>query len=140
MILRVLFACMLLVFVGCGGPLFPMAPVSGRVTLDGKPLAGAHVGFEPKRSGERLDAGPGSYGKTDAEGRFRLVSLEGDNGAVIGTHRVWVRTFRGKEGPNGSVLIVMEEKIPPRYNSQTELTFVVPPEGTDAANFDLTSE
>jgi hypothetical protein len=110
------------------------------VTLDGDPLAAARVGFEPIRKGERMDAGPGSYGVTDEQGRFELESLHGDQGAVIGEHRVWISTYEGKEGPHGSVITVKPEKVPPRYNSQTELTFTVPKKGTDAADFDLESE
>ncbi len=139
MVLRVSLICLLLACAGCGGESFPVAPVSGTVTLNGKPLAGARVGFEPKRSGEDAAAGPGSYGTTHEQGRFRLVSLDDRPGAVIGTHRVWIRTFKGKEGPNGIIETVVEEKVPARYNSQTELTFDVPAEGTDTADLALTS-
>jgi hypothetical protein len=121
---------------GCSDP-YPLAPVSGKVTLGGAPLGEARVGFEPIRKGKRIDAGPGSYGVTDEEGRFELESLYGDRGAVIGEHRVWISTYEGKEGPNGSVLTVKPEKVPARYNSQTELTFTVPPDGTEKADFDL---
>jgi hypothetical protein len=33
----------------------------------------------------------------------------------------------------------VRDKVPSRYNLGTELEFNVPPEGTDQANFDLTS-
>jgi hypothetical protein len=32
-----------------------------------------------------------------------------------------------------------KDKVPQRYNTGTELTFDVPPSGTDQANFDLRS-
>jgi hypothetical protein len=123
--------------VGCGGESYPLAPVSGRITLNDVALENARVGFEPVRQGEDLNAGPGSYGTTDAEGRYRLVSLDGQEGAVIGPHRVWVRTFRAEEGPNGSIVTKTPERLPARYHTPTELTFTVPPEGTEAADFSL---
>lgn len=130
----------LLAAAGCTDP-YPLAPVSGRVKLDGKPLPDARVGFEPiRKTVKQMDAGPGSYDLTDGEGRFELKSLDGKSGAVIGEHRVWISTYEGKEGPNGSVITIAPEKVPPRYNSESELTFTVPPEGTDQADFDLTSE
>ena len=124
---------------GCGGQQYPLAPVAGHVQLNGSPLAGALVGFEPVRQGERLDAGPGSYGTTDAAGHYTLRSLDGDEGAVVGQHRVWIRTFRAKEGPNGEVIMVAPERVPSRYNSQTELTFEVKEGGTEEAIFDLSA-
>ncbi len=139
MLRRLSLACLLTICAGCGDS-FPVAPVSGTITLDGKPLADARVGFEPKRSGKELAAGPGSYATTDRQGRFVLESLDDRNGAVVGTHRVWIRTIKTKEGPNGEIETVVEEQVPARYNSQTELTFDVPAEGTEAANFALTSK
>jgi hypothetical protein len=124
---------------GCGGESYPRAPVSGTVELDGEPLAGAQVGFEPLRAGDALNAGPGSYATTDQQGHYRLEALDRMTGAVVGKHRVWIRTFRAKEGPNGTIITVVPERLPARYNSQTELEFTVPAEGTDRANFDLTS-
>ena len=136
---HVLTGFLLRATAGCGGERYALAPVSGRVTLDGVPLADARVGFEPIRQGDQLAAGPGSYATTDAEGRYRLVSLDGGEGAVVGRHRVWIRTYRGVEGPNGSIVTKNPERVPPRYNSQTELTFTVKPEGTGGADFDLTT-
>ena len=117
-----------------------MAPVSGVVTLDAKPLPGARVGFEPIRQGNNPNAGPGSYGTTDDEGRYRLATLDGDTGAVIGRHNVSLSTFRGEVIPDrDEVKLVVKEKIPDRYLQTGALTFEVPPEGTEAADFNLLS-
>jgi len=137
---RPLIGLMLLAAAGCGGQPYRLAPVSGRVTLDGAPLADARVGLTPVRQGDQLDAGPGSYATTDAEGCYRLIALHGEEGAVVGPHRVWIRTYRGAEGPNGTIVTKTPERLPPRYHSQTELTFTVPPEGSDAAHFHLTTK
>ena len=62
--------------------------VSGVVTLDGKPLANAHVAFQPIVAGEK-PPGPGSYGVTDSGGAYTLRLMDTDEpGVVIGTHRV----------------------------------------------------
>jgi len=121
---------------GCGGESYPMAPVSGVVTLDGAPLADARIGFEPIQRGEGQNAGPGSYGKTDSRGRFTLTSRDGAPGAVVGENRVWVRTLER----NAAGDIAVEEKVPLRFNNETELVFEVPADGTDDARFDLLTE
>ena len=73
-------AVMLLVASGCGGN---TVPVSGVVTLDGKPVEGAAVSFTPEKS----DGVGGSYGKTDAQGRYSLKTVIGDKaGAAAGKH------------------------------------------------------
>jgi hypothetical protein len=77
----------------------------------------------------------GSYSATDAEGRFTLVGLKGKQGAAVGPHRVAIRKPKNPRREDGG-----GEMVPARYNLDTELTFVVPPEGTDQANFDLKSK
>jgi hypothetical protein len=133
-----LLVVVVLAATGCAEK-FPLAPVAGTVTLDGNPLAGARIGFEPVRRGADPEAGPGSYATTDANGRFELQALTGKKGAVVGKHRVWVRTMRAREGSDGRLAVSMQERLPKRYNEETELEFLVPSGGTDKANFDLTS-
>ncbi|NQT37837.1 MAG: carboxypeptidase regulatory-like domain-containing protein [Planctomycetes bacterium] len=137
---RLLLTLALLVAAGCGGESYPLAQVSGTVTLDGKPLPEARVFFEPKRKGENINSGFGSTATTNEQGRFQLTSLGGDSGAVIGEHYVLIRTIRGEEGPNGQVVIVSREKLPSRYHDQSTLIFTVPPDGTEQADFALTSD
>ena len=136
---RALLTLAVALAAGCGGESYPLAPVSGTVTLDDRPLPDARLFFEPKRKGDSLNAGPGSYGTTDENGHFELTSRDGETGAVIGEHYVLIRTLRAKEGPNGQVVIVSKERLPARYHDRSQLTFTVPPEGTDEADFNLTS-
>src|SRR5262245_1428215 len=66
-----------------------VASVSGRVTLDDKPLANVHVSFQPIAAGANRYPGGGSYAITDADGRFTLRLVEGERpGAFVGKHRV----------------------------------------------------
>jgi hypothetical protein len=110
------------------------------VTLDGQPLAGARIGFEPRRAGDNPNAGPGSYAKTDAQGRYELTTLSGERGAVVTTHDVWVRTFVAPADRSGEIIDAAAEKVPARYNDASTLTLEVPPDGADSADFQLTSD
>jgi len=60
------------------------APVSGLVTYQGQPLAGAEVRFYPPRAPRFAIA------TTDAEGRYTLSTFEPGDGAVLGEHLVAV--------------------------------------------------
>src|SRR5690606_27047316 len=74
--------------VGCGGtdgP--PLGSVSGRVTLDGQPLANAVVQFQPTGAD-----GTYSAGRTDEDGYYQLRYTRDRYGALIGSHRVSVST------------------------------------------------
>jgi hypothetical protein len=60
-----------------------MAPVSGQVTIDGKPLTTGVVRFAP-------EGGRASQGAIDKQGRFTLGSYEAADGALLGSHRVMI--------------------------------------------------
>jgi hypothetical protein len=125
---------------GCG-PGYGTAPVSGRITLDGQPLAGASVTFQPMaKDGISSTLGMGSYGATDAEGRYSLKLIESDApGAAVGAHRVQVSLpveNAGSDASSGRA----SDKVPSRYRGvDSELIFTVPDDGTSEANFDLQS-
>jgi len=69
------------VLTGCGSGL---VPVSGTVTLDGEPVAGAKVSYIP--------TGPGipASGTTDAAGRFQLELGSGRRGVPRGRYAVTI--------------------------------------------------
>lgn len=120
--------------VGCGGG---TASVSGTVTLDGKPIEGASVTFTPA-SGDGGGVG-GSYGKTDAQGKFTLRTVAGDrSGAAVGKHKVAISLSKGENPKNPEA--AQKDTIPAKYNAKSDLTFDVPSGGTDKANFDLQSK
>jgi len=115
-----------------------VVPVSGRVTLNGQPVANVHVSFQPIATGSDHNPGGGSYAFTDADGRFTLRLVDGETpGAVVGRHRVEITPRntdddadrRGKGAASG---------VPDRYNRNSELTFEVKRGGTDKADFLLT--
>jgi len=70
---RLLLGFALVLGLGCGSGKF--APVSGTVTMNGKPLAGALVIFSPIAKEGSIDAGPGSSGKTNDKGLVNQVPV-----------------------------------------------------------------
>jgi hypothetical protein len=123
--------------LGCGSS-ENYAPVSGRVTVNGAPLANADVSFQPMGDADHPNPGRASYGKTDAGGSFtlRVVGLD-EKAAAVGKHRVVIWLYRGERSVEESASTI-QNVLPERYNLQSELTFEVPEAGADAANFDLT--
>ena len=82
-------AGILLLAAGCRDSNLPKtAPVSGVVTFQGKPLANAEVVFIP--DGDARSAS----GRTDANGRYELMTFSPGDGAAPGKYRIIV-TARG---------------------------------------------
>jgi hypothetical protein len=139
---RLLAGFAVVLALGCGSN--KVVPVSGKVTMDGKPLKNATVSFQPIAEGKNIEAGPGSVGKTNDQGEYTLTTDKGDPGAVVGKHRVTIAIIapeagqddkRRRGGPK------LENKIPKRYGpgGKDELTFDVPAGGTTKADFPLKS-
>jgi hypothetical protein len=126
---------------GCGsGDPYTYAPVSGRVTLNSKPLPGATVRFQPVAAGTS-NPGTGSSAITDADGRFTLeVVMVGKKikGAVVGMHKVRIDLPREPETDPTDDRPKKFKRLPAQYSGKyTKLEFNVPVDGSDAANFDL---
>ncbi len=125
---RVKFAIPLLLamFAGCGQSGSQVAPVSGRVTLDGRPLASADVSFQPD------GAQRASSGRTDADGRYQLMFKRGQPGALVGEHTVRISVSRE--------LVRNPPNIPARYDTQSELRREVKADEENIFDFDLTTD
>lgn len=134
---------------GCGSGA-RLAPVSGIVTLDGKPYDNAVVVFQPIATGGNINPGLGSSAYTDSNGRFELKSMDGKNkGAIVGKHIVRIMTKGndvvgqdlGTGSPDGEATPAKRNLnlIPPEWNSESTKEFDVPSAGTDKANFDIVS-
>ncbi len=112
-----------LMWSGCGrGDRPNLGKVRGIVTLDGKPLAGASVHFDPGTV-------RGSTGITGPDGGYELVYIRDTMGAAVGEHTVRIRT-QTETTP---------EVLPPRYHAQSTLTATVTA-GRNEINFPLTSQ
>jgi hypothetical protein len=129
-----------LLAAGCGGSGPNVAPVTGRITLDGKPLANATVNFQPIASGNNINPGSGSYGKTDADGRYTLRLVDRDReGAVVGNHRVEISALSRPQNVDNDRERAPPNLVPPQYNRNTTLTFEVRP-GENVADWPLKSK
>lgn len=138
---------------GSGGATGPhTVRVSGTVSLEGKPLAGAEIRFvSDKFSG---------YGLTNSEGKYDLVQ-----GAVPGKNKVFISKIEGGKNISEAIAGDMEqlrtaaesakqeqarggkvnlddiphETVPAQYSDpeKTKLTFTVPDGGATNADFRL---
>ena len=157
------FGVLSLTVAGCGGggaDLPDLGTVSGKVTMDGQPLAGAVVIFTPV-------SGPGSStGITDESGEYKLVFRQAV-GAVVGSHKVSISKRNAEDlslhdqqagtGPDAPAAAAPAaagghgqsagdagstrdpaETIAAKYNDATELTADVK-SGDNTIDFTLTS-
>ena len=137
----VMLCVAILGLAGCGGSDgFQLAPVSGTITLDGQPLAGATVSFQPAGGGATV--GPGSGAVTDASGKYELKTAEAKprSGAAVGAHVVRITGVQEQRDAGDDTQRPMaKDPVPPKYRDPG-LTFEVPSGGTDKADFQLTSQ
>jgi hypothetical protein len=102
----------LLVAAGCGRDSARLAPVSGRVTYQGRPLAGGTIVFTPNP--ERGGSGPMAYAEIQADGSFTLRTQR-EFGAVPGWHRVTVAAIPAPAVP-GSAVPPEATRLPAKYS------------------------
>jgi hypothetical protein len=123
-------AALLMACAGCGQKV-KSVPVSGRVTLRGQPLADVALNFSPLTGNEQAYA---AYGKTDSDGRYTLRLVDNDQpGATAGQNRVTLNESTGApENDGGGPAVTF--KLPFKARDGT-MTFEVPAEGTDKADF-----
>ena len=108
--LVVLLVACSLCHMGCGRRP-ALAPVSGRVTLDGKPLEFGSVMIQPK-------AGPAARGTIQADGSFTVGTFQPGDGAIVGPATVRVACYEqqrpGAPPPQGE-LALGKSLIPEQY-------------------------
>jgi len=114
-----------LLISGCRKSGAELAPVSGRVTLAGKPLEKADVVFQPD------NGKPPASGRTDAEGRYELAYKRGVMGGPVGQNTVRIGVSRE--------LVRNPPKIAAKFNSQSELHREIKA-GQNEFDFDVTIE
>ena len=148
-----LLAALLLLVTGCGsdvdGP--PRVPVAGTVNLDGQPLDGAEVSLYAD--------GEARVATTDQDGYFQIaggaqvlkytvviskfdgtgnVALDAGSGMDSGQ----IQAMQMADGTGKTAAKIAKQLVPEKYSSRdkSELTLVVPLEGTQSADFALTSK
>src|SRR5690606_6599242 len=109
--------------VGCRGSADrpELGQVTGTVYLDGEPVPFVWVMFNPTGGGRT------SMGRSDENGQYKLMYLDGVEGANIGQHEVAVMMYHEDELEELREYSdkPINEPIPPRYNSETTLAEMV---------------
>lgn len=117
------------ILIGCGGAKPKLYPVSGTVTLDGRPLAQGVIYFKTVQTGA-IESFP------IADGQFSGQAQPGDR-------RVEVTSYVKKAKPvdfNGMKGDVQENIIPARYNLESKLAANVKADGSNQYKFDLATK
>lgn len=88
---------LVLLVAGCSGAP-PMVPVTGLVTLNGKPIENCQVCFFPED--ESIDPNKAGYGLayTDADGKYEIANPQGDKGIFPGRYKVVLNFYTNREG------------------------------------------
>ena len=132
------------VLAGCGGSDGPeRVPVSGEVTLDGRPLASGVIRFIPSGDNE----GPAAMGIVN-NGAYELPKSEGP---VPGPQRVEIEAtdYLGFAIDDEAAYAANVEQrggrvpknpVPEAYNRQSTLTAEIAPDGPVEFNFTLSSQ
>ncbi|MDO5554664.1 MAG: hypothetical protein Q4G68_12975 [Planctomycetia bacterium] len=133
-------AAVMILFVSSGCKDANIVKVSGKITVEGKPVGNLHVSFQPVAVQGENALGPSAWGVTDEQGNFELKAVNIDKkitGATVGANRVKI-TARGPEKKPDEVVYTGTWKSPlPGGVPSIETTFEVPRGGTSEANFDL---
>src|SRR6056297_171841 len=79
-----------LLLAGCGGGDFEVAPTTGVVRCNGRPIEGGLVFFEPTRTGDSAIVGKVGLGVIDEQGQFSVSTYGDSDGAVVGPHVIKV--------------------------------------------------
>lgn len=138
------FASLLIVSVvslvlGCGGaPKDPLKrqPVSGNVTLDGKPMDQGSISFQPV-----ADAGATASGATITAGRYQIPAA---SGLAPGEYRVVILSPEPEvprsadEMMNNPSTEPRKERVAAKFNQATELKVTVKEGVPNTADFAVT--
>ncbi len=133
-----------IVISGCQKPsnLPPQYPVSGTISLDGKPLPGAGIMFLPRGD----TRGNGAMAMSDPTGKYTLKTDHGGPGAPEGEYAVTISKVVNRDGtpyvPNPDVAEAGErETLPGIYSDSMKTTLNANvPKGGNTINFDLKSK
>lgn len=118
---RAVFAVVLGFLAGCGGAgaeLPATSPVSGIVSLGGKPVEGAVVRFYLEET-----TGSPATGVTNSDGKFKLTTFNTNDGAQLGSHNVTVtKVSSGTSGTAEPAIYDPENEDPSQFEMQDTAT------------------
>ena len=119
---------------GCGGSgARQVAPVSGVVTIDGKPLTQGTVTFVPT-------VGQSAKATINPDGSYVMTTYSSSDGAPVGENRVMVdAAIRGRSGSDDLLgMSIIESPIPREYADIGTSKLVFKVEADTDNKFDIT--
>lgn len=120
-------ALLALCAAGCGGSGPDFGEVQGKVTIDGQPVEGLEITFDPQFTG-----GSPSLGTTDAQGNYWARFSISRDGAWVGKHTLRINGVTYND--SGAEIILA--KIPAEYGDESQQEFEVKP-GSNTFNLDV---
>ena len=139
----------LALMAGCGPDRPETAPVSGRITLGGQPVATGRIIFYPEQ-------GRSAIGAIGPEGVYTLTTFEPGDGALLGEHQVTIQATKvtgpampssfeeelrqGGSGRAASVPAAVQWIVPQEYSRRESSPLRAEvARGQNTVNFDLPS-
>ncbi len=116
---------------GCGPSRPEIASVSGQVTYQGKPVTTGRIAFYPE-NGRRP-----AMAAIEPDGSYKLTTFDSKDGALLGKHRVTIKSTRAVGGPPLDGLN-RDAKAAPA--SQPKLEWLVPEKYSQKDTTPLTAE
>jgi hypothetical protein len=112
---------------GCNRNPHNLAEVEGSVLIEGKPVRGLTLTFQPES-----EVATTSVAYTDAEGNYYCQYTRDLRGAFIGKHTVSINHWPPDDYPRDAI----RYRIPARYNTNSELQIEVKP-GRNTFDWDV---
>jgi hypothetical protein len=113
-----LSVCCLILLDGCGPRLPATAPVHGKITLDGKPVALGRITFHPT-------AGRNALGTIASDGTYTLYTFQPGDGALLGKHRVTIEATK-ITGPSAPKSLAEEQHGGIASSTLPQVEWIVP--------------
>ena len=121
----------------------PIVPTTGTVTLDGRPIAGAHLEFIPVGD----TRGQGGSARAAGDGSYTATTPFGETGLPSGQYRVTIKKFETRGAPAdppddfAPADSPYRQTLPPDYSDDlhTKLTATVISGEISVINFQLKS-
>ncbi len=126
---RAMLPLMLLALLGCGKA---TTSVSGVVTIDDAPLESGIISFAPTEGEGTAVVATISGGKYSAQMSTGKKQVQISAPMVIGKRKEY-------DGPNAPEVEITDERLPERFNSQSELTYEALP-GQQTQNWNTVSK